>query len=28
VRKRSFQHWFPGTGRLPNDHYVAHYRAA
>jgi hypothetical protein len=27
VRKRSFQHWFPGTGRLPNDHYVAHYRA-
>jgi len=28
VRERSFQHWFPGTGRLPNDHYVAHYRAA
>ncbi len=28
VRKRSFQHWFPGTGCLPNDHYVAHYRAA
>ena len=28
VRKRSFQHWFPGTGRLPNEHYVAHYRAA
>jgi hypothetical protein len=28
VRKRSFQHWFPGTGRLPNDHYVAYYRAA
>ena len=24
VRKRSFQHWFPRTGRLPNDHYVAH----
>ena len=28
VRKRSFQHGFSGTGRLPNDHYVAHYRAA
>src|SRR5262245_13597900 len=23
VRKRSFQHWFPRTGRLPNNHYVA-----
>ena len=28
VRKWSFQHWFPGTGCLPNDHHVAHYRAA
>ena len=27
VRKRSFQHWFAGTGRLPNEHYVAHDRA-
>src|SRR5438046_10367497 len=27
VRKRSFQRRFPGTGRLPNDHYVAHYCA-
>src|SRR5207248_1205865 len=25
VRKRSFQRRFPGTGRLPNDHYIAHY---
>jgi hypothetical protein len=28
VRKRSFQRWFPRTRRLPNDHYVAHDRAA
>src|SRR5215211_5475572 len=28
VRKRSFQRWFSGTGRLADDHYVAYYRAA
>jgi hypothetical protein len=28
VRKRPFQRWFPRTGRLPNDHYIAQDRAA
>ena len=28
VRKRSFQCRFSRTGRLPNDHYIAHDRAA
>jgi hypothetical protein len=28
VRKWSFQHWLPRTRRLPNDHYIAHDRAA
>src|SRR5262245_5537907 len=28
MRKRSFQPWFPRTGRLPNDHYLAHDCAA
>ena len=28
VRKRPFQRGFPRTGRLPNDHYIAHDRAA
>jgi hypothetical protein len=27
VSKRSFHRRFPGTGRLPDDHYVAHDRA-
>ncbi len=28
VRKRPFQHRLPRTGRLSNNHYVTHYRAA
>src|SRR5882757_2419592 len=28
MRKWSFQRWFPGTGRLPNDHHIARDGAA